>query len=88
MSDSLIISNLELRTHIGVPDEERLEEQTIEVTIEIFLDTKEAGKDDDVSKSIDYQLAVNDVKDLAKTERKTIEKLAEDIADMIINKFK
>ncbi|OGJ59933.1 hypothetical protein A2881_02255 [Candidatus Peribacteria bacterium RIFCSPHIGHO2_01_FULL_55_13] len=82
--DTLTITDLELWTRIGVPDEERKAEQRILVTIELQGDLSPVGKSDDVSKGIDYEMLTNEVRALAKTERKTIERLAEDIAAMII----
>jgi dihydroneopterin aldolase len=86
--DSLTITDLELWTHIGVPDEERKTEQRIHVTIELLGDLFPVGKTDDVTKGIDYEILTNDVRTLANTERKTIERLAEDIAAMILKSYK
>jgi len=85
MSDLLMLSDIELRTHIGVPEEERAKEQRLLVSIEMHIDTKEAGKSDDFSKTIDYEKVRCDVLELAKKERKLIEAFAEDIALMILN---
>lgn len=86
--DSLYISSIELRTRIGVPEKERTQEQALHVSVELFLNTKESARDDDFTKSIDYERVTNDIYALGKTERKTIERLAEDIADMILTKYK
>lgn len=86
--DSLSIHDLELRTRIGVPEEERKAEQRILVTIELFGDLSLVGKTDDVTCGIDYEKLVNDVHGLAKTERRTIERLAEDIAQMVLKFYK
>lgn len=86
--DTLTITDLELWTRIGVPDEERQTEQRILVTIELLGDLSPVGKTDDVSKGIDYETLTNDVRALTKTERKTIERFAEDIAGMILKSYK
>jgi dihydroneopterin aldolase len=86
--DSLIIHDLELWTRIGVPEEERKTEQRILVTIELFGDLSSVAKSDDVTRGIDYEQLTNDVRSLATTERKTIERLAEDIAAMILTSYK
>ena len=83
--DTLTIRDLELRTHIGVPDSERASEQKILVTIGLQLDTKSSAKRDEPS--IDYDHVVAALKELAKTERKTIERFAEDAATIILEKF-
>src|SRR3989338_531918 len=88
MSDLLSIIDLELWTHIGVPKEEREAEQRLLVTVEMSLDAKADAKSDDVKKSINYFDVTNDLKKLALTERKTIERFAEDAAQMILKKYK
>lgn len=88
MTDILSIHDLELWTRIGVPAEERQTEQRILVTIELLGDLSPVGKTDDITKGIDYEKLTNDVRALAKTERKTIERLAEDIAAMILKSYK
>ena len=87
-SDTLIISDLSVWTHIGVPSVERATEQQLLVTVEMSLDTKAAAKSDDVKKSINYFNVAEDIKTLAKTERKTIERFAEEVAKMILKKHK
>lgn len=85
--DDLRITDLELQTRIGVPAEERLREQRVLVTIGLALNTREVGETDDVRKSIDYQKLAHDVRELAGMERRTIERLARDIAEMTLNTY-
>lgn len=86
--DSLFVKDLELWTHIGVPKEERDSEQLLRVSVELFTDLSSVGRKDDLKKGIDYEAVVKDIRKLATTERKTIERLAEDIAAMILKKYK
>ena len=88
MNDVLSITDLELWTRIGVPAEERSIEQRVLVTVEMTLDTRSAAKADDVKKSINYFDVAQDMKALATKERKTIERLAEDIAKLVLKKYK
>jgi FolB domain-containing protein len=88
MNDVLSITDLELWTHIGVPDEERALEQRLLISIALTLDTKAAAKADDVHKSTNYNDVTMDMHVLAKKERKTIERFAEDAAVMILKKYK
>ena len=83
MQDILTISGLELWTHIGVPEEERIQEQRLLIDIALHLESK--GNADEVS--IDYEKVAQDIQALGKTERKTVEKLASDIAEMILKKY-
>lgn len=86
MHDSLYLQDIDFATHIGITPAERALEQMLLVSIELFHPTAEASKTDDMS--IDYETVVNAVLELRKTERKTVERLAEDIASMILQKFK
>lgn len=86
--DSLYVAGIECWTHIGVPVEERKHEQCIHVSLELFTDTTAAAKSDDVEKSINYAKVTEHVLELAKVERKTIERFAEDIANELLKKFK
>lgn len=88
MFDTLTITDLELWTHIGVPKEERETEQRLLVTMEMSLDAQAAAQSDDVKKSINYFNVTEDLKQLALTERKTIERFAEDIAHMVLKKYR
>lgn len=86
--DVLTITDLELWIHIGVLEDERRTEQRILVTIELQGDLSPVGTTDDVRKGIDYEKLTNSVRALARTERKTIERLAEDIAAMVLQSYK
>ena len=86
--DAITIHNLELWTHIGVPEEERAQEQRLLISVEMNVDTASAAKSDDVAQSIDYDRVSEELKKIAKTERKTIERFAEDAASMILDHFK
>ncbi len=82
--DRLQLTDIELQTHIGVPDEERSQPQTILVTVNLGHDASGIAAKDDPSAGMDYQRLVDGIRDLEKTERKTIERLAEDIAAYIL----
>lgn len=86
--DSLYIQDLEVWTRIGVPEEERAVEQRLLVSIELFTDLSATAKSDDVAKSIDYEQVTNDIRVLAGTARKTVERFVEDAAQMILTVHK
>ena len=88
MVDTLTISSIELWTHLGVPESERATEQRVLVTIIMNVDASKTGKTDDVHDTINYQAVVSDIRSLAIVARKTIERLAEDIAEMILRNYK
>ena len=86
--DSITISDLQVPTHIGITDEERSKEQTLCVSIELFTDTSKAGTSDMITDTIDYAAVAEAVLELGKTQRNTLEKFAEDIAAMILKRFR
>tara|TARA_Y100000310_G_C20327847_1_gene643833 strand:+ start:228 stop:572 length:345 start_codon:yes stop_codon:yes gene_type:complete len=88
MNDIIRIHELEVWTHIGIPETERIEEQQLHVTVEIFTDTAPTAKRDDLSDAIDYDTVAKRIHEIAKTERKTLERFTEDIAQMILQEFK
>ena len=83
MADLLRIDDLEIWTRIGVPEEERRIEQRLLLTLEIRLRSHQSH-DDNLDHSMDYATVVDAVKHLALEERVTMERLAEDIAKMIL----
>lgn len=86
--DSILLRNISVWTRIGVPKEERENTQQIFVTIELFQPLHKIAQSDSVTDGIDYAHVAEEVIILAKTERKTIERFAEDIAGSILKKFK
>ncbi len=86
--DNILIRGIELWTRLGVPDSERASPQHILVDIWLSISTKEVSATDDVSKGIDYAAVTTAVRALAETERKTVERLAEDIATLVLTQFK
>ena len=86
--DSILLQQIEVSTHIGVPDAERKNAQKIFVTIEIFCPLENIAKNNDVMSGIDYAKVTENVLSIAKTERKTIERFTQDIAESIPKKFK
>lgn len=86
--DSTLLHGIELWTRLGVPESERSKPQRVLVDIELGQPIKDIAVKDDVARGIDYQLVVEEILKLAITERKTLERLTEDIADVILKKFK
>jgi dihydroneopterin aldolase len=86
--DSTFLRGIELWTRLGVPEEERAKPQQVLVNIELHASLQTVARTDDVKEGIDYQKVVEAVTKLAKTERKTIERLAENIAEEVLKTFK
>lgn len=86
--DTIAISDLEVRFRVGVPEEERREPQRLLLTVEMRSDFSGAIKTDSIAATVDY-FAVSQalLKFGEGKEWRLIEKLAGDIADMILARF-
>ena len=85
--DTIAIQDLRVSTKIGVPDSEREHEQELKVSVWFTTDTRAAAKSDNIEDTIDYAEVGLRIQQLGNTERKTVERFAEDIANMILNTF-
>lgn len=84
-SDRIRIVGLRTRTHIGCTDEERKVGQHLEADVTIALDTRIAGRTDDIKASLDYAVvAERVVAALSAREYKLLEAAAEAAADAAI----
>ena len=86
--DSICLKDIEVWTHIGVPDAERTGSQLLLVSVELFGSLKGVSISDDISQGIDYTTVTSAVIALGTTERKTVERFAEDAAALILKTFK
>jgi 7,8-dihydroneopterin aldolase/epimerase/oxygenase len=87
--DRISIVDLEVFYRVGVPDAERAKPQRLLLTVEMDFDFSMAAKSDAIADTIDY-FAVSQrlLKFGDGREWKLIEKLAADIADMVVSEFK
>ena len=83
-----MISELEVRFRVGVPDEERRQPQRLLLTVEMRSDFSKAIKTDSIGATVDY-FAVSEalLKFGEGKEWRLIEKLAGDVAEMILARF-
>lgn len=82
---TITITDLEVFVHVGVPDEERLKPQRLLLTIEMDHDFRAAAASDDLAATIDYFDVCQKIIALGKGRSwKLIEKLASDIADLVL----
>ena len=87
--DTIFLSEVKVQTKLGVPDWERMVEQTIILDIEISYDLSQACKSDDVADTIDYGLVVNRIRETLKENSfKLVEALAEHVCQLILTEFK
>ena len=78
------IRDFRLWAHVGVLDNERLLGQWFELDLSIWKDLDDAAKNDDLSSSIDYSLAIDALHKLSrKINCHTIEHFSEKILDCL-----
>jgi len=89
MSDTIIIKNLEVWSHLGVPDAERENKQKLLISISFKTsNVVKAAAADNLALSTDYFAVSERVKEIsAERARKLIETLAEDLAQKILVEF-
>jgi dihydroneopterin aldolase len=88
MPDTILIEQLELSAHIGVPDEERVKAQRLTVSLRLEVAHGFRHLDDDLTKTVDYFAVCGAIKALAAEHpRRLIETLAEEIAATVLRDF-
>ena len=86
--DKIYINNLEFIGFHGVFPEEKKLGQKFLVSLELTVDTREAGKTGDLTKSVHYGLVAQDVKKIfLERSINLIETCAENIAEMVLKKY-
>ena len=84
--DEIEISRLKIRTHIGVPDEERAEAQELWVSVWMQPSQDFSALQDLVKNTIDYHKVSIELAELAASKpRHLIETLATDIAEHLLS---
>jgi len=87
--DKISIVDLEVFYRVGVPDVERAQPQRLLLTVEMESDFSAAAKSDSIADTIDYFAVTQQLLKFGEgREWKLIEKLASDIADVILSEFK
>ncbi len=86
--NKIIIEDLEVSYHVGVPDEERARPQRLLITVEMEHDFSAAAQSDDLGGTIDYFAVTQRLLGFGKGQSwKLIEKLANDIAELVLKDF-
>jgi FolB domain-containing protein len=87
--NKIIIKDLEVFYHVGVPEEERAAPQRLLVTVEMEHDFSEAARTDDLNQTINYFAVTQKLLKFGEDRSwKLIEKLANDIATLIVDEFR
>lgn len=87
--DTIVIQDVEVRFHVGVPDAERAQPQRLLISVELDLDTRAAAAADDLAQTVNYfDLHQRIVRMGDGREWKLIETLAEDIARLVLGELR
>lgn len=85
MADKILIRDLMVRGIIGINDDERVNPQDILINITLDVDTRPAGRSDDIADAVNYRTLAKQV--IAHTESSApmlVERLASDIARLCL----
>lgn len=86
--DTITIKDLGVLCNIGVPDEERAKPQRLLITVEMSGDFSTAAQSDDIAHTINYYDVSQRITKLCATKPfKLIERLADEIARILLNDF-
>ena len=89
MPDRITIKDLEVRFHVGVPEDERAEPQKLLITIEMTHNLGPSGASDNLAETVNYYTVCQAIKALGQARRwKLIEALADDICECVLDQFK
>ncbi len=84
LKDALHISDLRVWAHVGVLDHERRDGQWFSLDLSMRLDLDDAARNDDLSRSADYSLAVQAVQSLVNSlQCQTIEHFSERVLALL-----
>jgi len=87
-ADRIILRGMEFYGYHGVLPQERELGQRLAVDLEMLLDLTEAGRRDDLSRTVDYAKVFRLVKELVTgPSRQLLETVAEDIAAAVLERF-
>ena len=87
--DIIFLGGLEATTIIGIFDWERETKQTLVLDIEMAFDIQKAAKSDNIKDALDYkEVSERVVSFVEQSEFFLIEKLIEEIANLLLTEFK
>lgn len=85
MSDRIVLAGMAFQARHGVNDSEKVEPQRFEVDVELVLDVRPAGLDDDLARTVDYRRVYEVTRGVVESRTyDLIEALAEAIAHELL----
>jgi 7,8-dihydroneopterin aldolase/epimerase/oxygenase len=88
MNASIVIRDLEVHYHVGVPESERAHPQRLLVSLEMEVDVVQAIEHDDVSMTVDYHQVVQRLLAFGQNRSwKLLETLAWDMGSTVLDEF-
>lgn len=86
--DKIYLKDITIFAHHGVLKEEKALGQKFIIDLELDIDIREAGKTDDLSKTVNYAKLCYEVEEVfTKESYDLIEKVAEKVCEFILNKY-
>ena len=80
MPDQIHISDLLLRTIIGINEEERNKKQDVLINLTLDVDLLQAGRSDEISDAVNYRTITKEIIDLVEnSEFQLVEKMAHEV---------
>ncbi|NMB96723.1 MAG: dihydroneopterin aldolase [Clostridiaceae bacterium] len=87
--DKIILKNMKFYAYHGVLPEERMRGQYFIIDVELYTNLLLAGNSDNLEHTVNYAEVYDDIKNITLHNRfMLIERLAESIAQFILNKYK
>ncbi len=84
--DKIKINDLSIPCIIGTEAYEREDKQQVILNLTLFVDLEAAGKNDELSKTVDYSKLSKEIYEMVvETKLHLIETLAHRVADMVLN---
>ncbi len=85
MSDQIQISDLLLRTIIGINDEEREKKQDVLLNLTMYVDLRAAACSDEISDAVNYRTITKEIIDLVENSHfQLVEKMADEVAKICL----
>ena len=88
-NDSILISEMEISTRIGVPDDERREAQRLTVSIGMWPLAGFGDMQDEIARTVNYAAVADDVRAFCSSrEDRLIETLADALATHLLDSYR